>query len=102
MDFQSTPCVNRPGYLCRCLRVTEDQVREAVSTCDLQTIRCVTQATGAGGGCMACHRHIRKILNEGATCQSLSGNVCEQQSLCQQVAEPAPTAAWRQDLQPAS
>ncbi len=54
----------QPQYLCRCLRVTEGEVREAVAVSNAETVRGVTQACGAGGGCMACHRHIKRVLAE--------------------------------------
>lgn len=51
-------------YLCRCLRVTEDEVRDAIAVDNPETVRGVTQACGAGGGCMACHRHIKRLISE--------------------------------------
>lgn len=51
-------------FLCRCLRVTEEEVRDAIAVANPETVRGVTQACGAGGGCMACHRHIKRLLAE--------------------------------------
>jgi NAD(P)H-nitrite reductase large subunit len=48
--------------VCRCLRVTETELAEALSTeeiCDLKDVR---RHTGAGSGCMACHRRIKEYL----------------------------------------
>jgi bacterioferritin-associated ferredoxin len=53
--------------LCHCLRVTQDQVREAVADRGLATVRQVTASCGAGGGCTACHRHIKRVIAEEAT-----------------------------------
>lgn len=54
----------KPQYLCRCLRVSEEEVRDAIAVSNPETVRGVTQACGAGGGCMACHRHIKRLLAE--------------------------------------
>ncbi len=56
--------VSQRRYLCHCLRVSEDQVRESVQIGELQTVRQVISACGAGGGCMACHRHIKRVISE--------------------------------------
>jgi len=50
--------------LCRCLDVTESEIREAICEHQPQTVQGVSQICGAGGGCMSCHRHIRRMLNE--------------------------------------
>ena len=54
--------VTRP--LCHCLNISECEVREAIAENSLQTVRGVAIACGAGGGCTACHRHIKGLLNE--------------------------------------
>ena len=61
--------------LCHCLNISECAVREAIADHDLQTVRGVAKTCGAGGGCTACHRHIKRLLNEQAVqsrMQSLS------------------------------
>jgi bacterioferritin-associated ferredoxin len=55
---------NHARALCHCLNVTEPEVRDAIETNDLVTVRGVAQACGAGGGCTACHRHLKRLLNE--------------------------------------
>ena len=50
--------------LCHCLNISEAEVREAIAEHDLQTVRGVAKTCGAGGGCTACHRHIKRLLNE--------------------------------------
>ena len=50
--------------LCHCLNISECEVREAIAEYDLQTVRGVAKTCGAGGGCTACHRHIKRLLNE--------------------------------------
>ena len=54
--------VTRP--LCHCLGISECEVRDAIAEHELQTVRGVAKACGAGGGCTACHRHIKRLLNE--------------------------------------
>jgi NifU-like protein len=59
------PCpAARP--LCHCLRVYADEVRQAIDEGELTSVKQVTQACGAGGGCTACHRHIKRFLAEAA------------------------------------
>jgi bacterioferritin-associated ferredoxin len=50
--------------LCHCLNISEGEVREAIAENSLQTVRGVAKVCGAGGGCTACHRHIKRLLNE--------------------------------------
>ncbi|MBX9787931.1 MAG: (2Fe-2S)-binding protein [Pirellulales bacterium] len=58
-----------PAYLertdrivCRCLRVYESDVVEAVETSQLDSLREVIRQTGAGSGCTACHHRICEYL----------------------------------------
>jgi bacterioferritin-associated ferredoxin len=67
-DGQATAIADRP--LCRCLNVTENDIREAISEHEPQTVKAVSQICGAGAGCMSCHRHIRRMLSERALCHS--------------------------------
>jgi bacterioferritin-associated ferredoxin len=59
-----TDCTLRP--VCHCLGVTEGEIRETIAEQDLHTVRQVAQTCGAGGGCTACHRHIKRYLQEAA------------------------------------
>jgi bacterioferritin-associated ferredoxin len=54
--------VARATYLCHCLKVTHDEVRDAVEFHGCESVEEVTAVCGAGGGCTACHRKIRAIL----------------------------------------
>ena len=57
------PCAGCPDRIvCRCLKVTEAVVVEAITTLGLRTVRDVRNATGAGDGCTCCHRQIREYL----------------------------------------
>ena len=49
-------------FLCRCLKVTEAAVVQAIDTLGLQTVKEVRQHTGAGDGCTCCHAKIRRLL----------------------------------------
>lgn len=53
--------------ICHCLGVTELEIREAIVAEGLATVRQVAQACGAGSGCTACHRHIKRYLQEAAS-----------------------------------
>lgn len=70
MDFSQQSLVQTPVHadahrlICHCLNVTENEIRQAIAEHDPQSIRGVSQACGAGAGCMSCHRHIRRMLNE--------------------------------------
>lgn len=62
-------CPERP--LCHCLGVSHAEVRETIEQHDLVSVRGVTQACGAGGGCTACHRHLKRLLNENAVAKRM-------------------------------
>ena len=53
-------CVDR--VVCRCLKVTEGHIIEAVVTLGLRTVKDVRGATGAGDGCTCCHKQIRALI----------------------------------------
>jgi bacterioferritin-associated ferredoxin len=61
-------------FVCRCLRVTENQLVEAMTTREVRTLRVIRQETGAGGGCMVCHRLLRKYIEQYA--YSSSSPIC--------------------------
>lgn len=57
------PCAGCPDRIvCRCLKVTEEAISDAIITLGLRTVKCVTNATGAGDGCTCCHSQIRELL----------------------------------------
>ena len=50
--------------VCRCLKITEADILEAVEGGQLQTVQDVVRQTGAGDGCTACRRTILEyVLN---------------------------------------
>lgn len=57
------PCSGCPDRIvCRCLKVTESVIVEAVTTLGLRTVKEVRTVTGAGDGCTCCHQQIREYL----------------------------------------
>ena len=57
------PCSGCPDRLvCRCLKVTEDVIVEAITTLGLRSVKEVRNATGAGDGCTCCHQQVRVLL----------------------------------------
>ena len=71
-----TQCEGCSGeFLCHCLKVTEEMLVEAVNRFGLQTLNDVRRHTGAGDGCTACHRQIRRVLLEAAQ-PSSSSPIC--------------------------
>jgi bacterioferritin-associated ferredoxin len=50
--------------VCRCLQVTEMELIEVLTTQEVQDLKDVRRHTGAGSGCMACHRLIREYLEQ--------------------------------------
>jgi NAD(P)H-nitrite reductase large subunit len=48
--------------VCRCLKVTEAVVIDAIVTLGLRTVKEVRKATEAGDGCTCCHKEIAAYL----------------------------------------
>lgn len=61
-------CADR--IVCRCLKVTEDAIIDAIRVHDLQTVRELRTATGAGDGCTCCHKELRVYLKVYASSAS--------------------------------
>jgi NAD(P)H-nitrite reductase large subunit len=57
-------CADR--IVCRCLKVTEGRIVEAVTTLGLRTVKDVRAVTGAGDGCTCCHKQIRALIEAHA------------------------------------
>ena len=61
------PCFGCTGrILCRCLRVREATVVEAIVTLGLRTVKEIRQHTGAGDGCTCCHGELGRCLDDYA------------------------------------
>lgn len=57
------PCAGCPDRIvCRCLKVSEAVVVEAIVTLGMRTVREVREVTLAGDGCTCCHRQIRELI----------------------------------------
>jgi bacterioferritin-associated ferredoxin len=57
------PCAGCPDRIvCRCLKVTEETVVDAIVSLGLRTVKEVRAATGAGDGCTCCHTQLRAYL----------------------------------------
>lgn len=64
--------------VCRCLGVSESEIRCAVMEGTANCLRSVIRVTGAGGGCNCCHRAIRDLLaREQANLQAELANQCD-------------------------
>jgi NAD(P)H-nitrite reductase large subunit len=63
----SNPCGVRPNQVvCKCLRVTAGELLDALATGAVETLKDLKRETGAGDGCMVCHRVLRKYLEQHA------------------------------------
>jgi bacterioferritin-associated ferredoxin len=52
-----------PPYVCACMRLTHADLIEAVAAGTIQTLADLRRQTGAGDGCMACHRRLACYLS---------------------------------------
>jgi bacterioferritin-associated ferredoxin len=59
-------------YICHCLRVTEAVLAEAFATHDIQTLKDIRRHTGAGDGCMSCHRRLQTYLERHSVTASVA------------------------------
>jgi NifU-like protein len=50
--------------LCRCFRVSEATVVEAITTLGLRTVKEIRKHTEAGDGCTCCHAQLHRCLEE--------------------------------------
>lgn len=58
--------------VCRCLQVSEAEIKTAAEIAEIPTVRCIGHLTGAGTGCTVCHRRIRAILADQCAAASSS------------------------------
>lgn len=62
-----TDCGTCPGRMvCHCLQVTEEMLLDALRTFELRSVKDIRCQTGAGDGCTACHRRLKRYLEEKA------------------------------------
>lgn len=50
--------------VCHCLQVTESTLSDAIAVSGISTMKELCRETGAGGGCTACHRRLRELLQK--------------------------------------
>ena len=72
------PCAGCPDrVVCRCLKVTEAVVVEAIVTLGVRTIKELKAVTGAGDGCTCCHQELHGYLEVHAEVHSSSSpDIC--------------------------
>jgi bacterioferritin-associated ferredoxin len=56
--------VEQDAVICQCLQVSESKLAEAGERCSLGSLQDVARETGAGSGCMSCHRVLRRWINQ--------------------------------------
>ena len=53
--------------VCRCLKIAEDAIIEAIRSGGATSVRDLKMMTGAGDGCAACHKSLSRYLTVYAT-----------------------------------
>ena len=61
-----TTCCDGDSIICRCFKVTKQEVHDAVASGNARTISQLRCETGAASGCMACLCKIKQLLAERA------------------------------------
>jgi bacterioferritin-associated ferredoxin len=70
------PCSGCPDrVVCRCLKVTEAVIVEAITTLGVRTLQDLRRTTEAGTGCNCCHKELRALLGAHASSPSPS-DIC--------------------------
>ena len=64
--------------VCRCLQVCESELLGALDRCSMRNLQDVARETGAGSGCMSCHRMIRRYLAQGASAGCMDSSGCRE------------------------
>lgn len=72
-DFTCDACPAK--LVCRCLKVTEEEVVTALAIHGVESVKELRRLTGAGDGCTACHRKLN-LLIEQTTYASSSEPIC--------------------------
>jgi bacterioferritin-associated ferredoxin len=65
-DGMSSSAKTGAGYVCACLKVTHADLLAVVARHEVRTLKDLCRYTGAGDGCMACHRRLRGYLDVAA------------------------------------
>lgn len=70
------PCGGCPDrVVCRCLKVTEGAIIEAIVSLGVRSLGELKAATEAGTGCTCCHRQLRGYIEDYSSSPSPS-NMC--------------------------
>ena len=60
------PNAEASGFVCACLRITEQDLLGTLSHPEVRTLRDLRRTIGAGDGCTACHPVLQRYLDTGA------------------------------------
>jgi bacterioferritin-associated ferredoxin len=65
-DLHQTPVETESSdpIVCHCLQVSESTLSDAIAVSGITTMKELCRETGAGGGCTACHRRLRELLQK--------------------------------------
>ena len=76
-SFCSQPCQEcTERFVCRCLRVTEAALVEALTTLPIRNLLELRQLTGAGDGCTCCHERLKQMIDEHVYSSSSASPIC--------------------------
>jgi bacterioferritin-associated ferredoxin len=71
------PCAGCPDRIvCRCLKVTEAVIVEAIVALGVRTVKELKAVTGAGDGCTVCHCELREYLEAHVETYAAPPNIC--------------------------
>ncbi len=62
------------AVVCHCLQISSSEIKTAAGAIEAPTVRCIMKCTGAGTGCTACHRRIRRLIED--QCPAGSSPTC--------------------------
>ena len=60
------PALREGRYVCTCLRITECELLNTLSSANIRTLRDLRRTIGAGDGCTACHPALKRYLDARA------------------------------------
>jgi bacterioferritin-associated ferredoxin len=76
-SFNYSACDDCPDRLiCHCLQITETELVTALTVREIRTLQDIRQHTGAGDGCTACHKTLRKYLERHA-CRNATATLAQ-------------------------
>lgn len=63
LDSDGSSAVCEDAVVCHCLQITESTLRDAAAVCPFRSLSQISRETGAGSGCTACHRRLRRFID---------------------------------------